>query len=259
MRRITLLTDFGTADGYVAAMKGVIADICPDAVMDDASHDLRQGDVEAAAWALAAYWRLYPAGTVHLIVVDPGVGSDRRALAVQADGRFLVAPDNGLLTPVLDAAERVEAMHALESVEHRRAQVSQTFHGRDVFAPAAAHLAAGLPIERLGAAVQEPVRLEFSSPVVSEGVVLGRVVHVDRFGNLVTDIPADRLPPGATVHVAGRSVGAVRGTYADVERGLPLALIGSSGQLEIAVRDGNAAGVLGVGKGTGVKVGLGIN
>lgn len=253
MARITLLTDFGTADGYVGAMKGVIASIAPDALIDDVSHDIPQGDVHAAAWALAGYWRLYPPGTVHLIVVDPGVGGERRAIAAEADGRLLVAPDNGVLSRALEAAEEVGAVHALEAERYRRPEVSLTFHGRDLFAPAAAHLALGVPIGAVGSAVEDPVRLELTTPVAGGNVVIGRVVHVDRFGNLVSDIPAEQIPSGAVVSVGGRSIGPLRGTYSDVAPGMLLALIGSGGQLEVAVRDGSAHRVLRAERGAPVR------
>lgn len=253
-RRITLLTDFGTVDGYAAAMKGVIASIAPDAVVDDASHDVAQGDVEAAGWALSAYWARYPEGSVHVVVVDPGVGTPRRGLAIRVRGRYVVAPDNGVVTRVLLDGE-LEAAHELLAHEYRLPDTSRTFHGRDIFAPAAAHLASGVDISRLGPAVPDPVRLELSAPVVSDGVVVGRVVHVDRFGNLITDIDRDALPAkDATVTIEGTDVGRVRDTYGDAVAGQPLALIGSSGRLEVAVRDGDAAQRLDCGRGAVVRV-----
>jgi len=139
--RVTLLTDFGTVDGYVAAMKGVVADLAPDAHLDDASHDLPQGDIRAAMWALHRYWRLYPEGTVHLVVVDPGVGTESRALAVRADGRLLVVPDNGVATLVLRDAERWETV-GVTAFQASHGKRSATFHGRDRFAPVAGRLAA---------------------------------------------------------------------------------------------------------------------
>lgn len=252
MRRITLLTDFGTADGYVAAMKGVIASIAPEAIIDDASHDIPPGDVVAASHALERYWDLYPPGTVHVVVVDPGVGSARRAIAVEAEGRYFVAPDNGVLSPVFDAAGT--SIHALEDAAFRRPEVSSTFHGRDVFAPAAAHLARGAPIARLGRPIGDPVRLEAPAAVRDEAGVHGRVVHVDRFGNLITNIPGEWVEHAAEVLVAGRSVGPIRRIYADVSPGELLALVGSAGVVEIAVRDGSAAERLGVRRGTDVRV-----
>jgi S-adenosylmethionine hydrolase len=250
MPRLTLLTDFGTADGYAAAMKGVIAGICPEARIDDAAHDLPAGDVEAAAWALAGYWRLYPPGTVHVVVVDPGVGGARRALALEADRRIVVAPDNGVVTRVLAGVTTWRAA-AITERGYLHEPVSGTFHGRDVFAPAAAHLAQGVPLDRLGPPVTDPVRLAVPEWTPASDGVRGVVVHVDRFGNLITNIPEDRLGAGS-VSIGERELGPVRHSYVDVRSGQPLALVGSAGMLEIAVRDGSAAATLGAGRGTTV-------
>ncbi len=252
MTRITLLTDFGTADGYVGAMKGVMAAICPGAIIDDASHDVTPGDIEDGAWALSRYWREYPAGTVHVAVVDPGVGSARRALAARADGQYLVAPDNGLLTRVLASASRWEAVSILER-RFMREPVSRTFHGRDIFAPAAAHLACGVPLAELGPVVSDPVRLQLPDFTIAPEAVRGAIVHVDRFGNLVTNIPESWIG-GGTVTCRERSLGPVRRRYADVAPGEALALVGSAGTLEISVRDGSAARLLGAQRGDEVVV-----
>jgi hypothetical protein len=251
-RRITLLTDFGGADGYVAAVRGVIASIAPGAAVDDAGHDLAPGDVTAAAWSLARYWQLYPVGTIHLVVVDPGVGSERRSLALEALGRFIVAPDNGCATLVLAevAAARV---HAIENQAFMRHPVSRTFHGRDVFAPVAAHLAIGATLEAIGSPVHDAVRLPLPTPRSTDGLVQGAVVHVDRFGNLVTNLPAERADEFGEIEVEGRTVGPVRATYASVPTGDVLALAGSAGLIEISVRDGDAAALLGVGRGATVR------
>jgi S-adenosylmethionine hydrolase len=251
-RRITLLTDFGTADGYVAAMKGVIAAIVPDALIDDASHDIAPGDVHAAAWVLAGYWRFYPRGTIHVAVVDPGVGSARRALAALADDQLFVAPDNGLLTRVLGAA-RVSNVVAIENERFLRDVRSATFHGRDVFAPVAAHLVRGTSHRELGPVISDPVRLQLPQPNRSGKSIAGVIVHIDRFGNLVTNIPADWIDVQSRVQIGSREL-LVHRTYADVAAGQPLALIGSRDVLEISVRDGNAAAVLSAQRGTSVSV-----
>ncbi len=251
--RITLLTDFGTADGYPAAMRGVIATIAPDAVVDDASHEIAPGDVHAAAFVLPRYARLYPPHTIHVAVVDPGVGSARRALAAAIDAHVYVAPDNGLLTRVLASAASARIV-ALEAEVYRRPAVSATFHGRDIFAPAAAWLARGVPLEDLGPVVDDPVRLALPQPRREHRSVVGAVVHVDRFGNLITNVPGAWLGDGAHVSVEGRPVGTLRHTYADVVPGSLLALIGSDGLLEVAVRDGSAATVLGAGRDAAVLV-----
>ena len=262
MTRITLLTDFGTVDGYVAAMKGVIAARAPGVPIDDATHDTPPGDVAAAAWTLSRYWRLYPEGTVHVVVVDPGVGSERRALAAEADGRLFVAPDNGVLTRVLAEAGDA-AVVSVESAALFRTPVSSTFHGRDVFAPVAAELArraaAGLAVYRealadLGPAVADPVRLPLPHPRRAGDYLAGEVVHVDRFGNLITNVPGEWLAPGARARVGGGPPAPLVRTYADVEPGALAALVGSAGMLEISVRDGSAAERLGVGRGAAVRV-----
>nr|PZN90793.1 MAG: hypothetical protein DIU52_06120 [bacterium] len=260
--RITLLTDFGTADGYVAAMKGVIAARAPGVVVDDASHDVPPGDVAAAAWTLSRYWNLYPPGTVHVVVVDPGVGSERRALAAEVDGRLFVAPDNGVLTWVLAEAGDA-AVVAIEAARLFRTPVSATFHGRDVFAPVAAELArrAGAGPSRfrevladLGPEVADPVRLPLPRPHRGPDHIAGEVIHVDRFGNLITNVPGEWLAPGARIRVAGGSAAPLVRTYADVAPGALAALVGSAGMLEVSVRDGSAAERLGVGRGASVRV-----
>jgi hypothetical protein len=251
--RITLLTDFGTRDGYAAAMRGVIAGITPGTLVDDASHDVPAGDVAAAGWALGNYWRRYPAGTVHLVVVDPGVGSSRRALAAEVEGRFFVAPDNGVLTRVLVDGSGARLVQIVEPA-FMNDVVSATFHGRDVFAPTAAHLATGVALERLGPPVTDPVRLELLVPERSGDTVRGRVVHIDRFGNLITNVPAAWITPRSRVRFAATDLGEVRLTYSDAHIGHAVALIGSSGYLEIGIRDGDAAKMLWKGRGTEVVV-----
>jgi S-adenosylmethionine hydrolase len=237
---ITLLTDFGTADGYVAEVKGVLLSRSPEAVLIDVAHDVAPQDVEAGRLALARYWRKFPPGTVHLAVVDPEVGSNRRALAVESDGRFLVGPDNGLLSPALLLA----GARAVELPIPTGA--APTFHARDVFAPAAALLAAGSPVDGLGAPVSDPVvRRTREARRREDGAVEGTVITVDRFGNAVTNLLAAH---GGTIEFGTLRLPVLR-TYADVAPGTAVALAGSSGLIEIAVRDGSAAALLGVSRG----------
>lgn len=250
--RVTLLTDFGTCDGYVAAMKGVIATRAPGALIDDASHDIPPGDIHAAAWALAGYWRHWPEGTVHVVVVDPGVGSARRGLAAEVEGRFLIGPDNGVFSRVLADAAR-SSIVSIENAAVMRDVVSTTFHGRDIFAPAAAHLAGGGSLHDLGPLIDDPVVFELPRPARQGGSVIGEVVHVDRFGNAITNIPAAIMAGEAAVLIAGQRT-ALRRTYADVESGEICAVIGSSGLLEVSVRDASAAERLGLGRGSVVTV-----
>ncbi len=240
---ITLLSDFGTADGYVAEMKGVLYSMAPETRVVDLSHDIPPHDVELARLTVARYWRRFPAGTIHLVVVDPGVGSSRAALAVSSDDRYLVGPDNGVLSPALLLADA--AVIALPVP----AGASRTFHGRDVFAPAAAALAGGAPLSALGTPHDQPVVRRTPEAVRREdGAVLGEVLAVDRFGNAVTNLVGVR---NGVIAAGGRPV-PVRSTYADVASGAAVALTGSSGLLEIAVRDGNASQVLKLGRGATV-------
>jgi len=245
---VTLLSDFGTRDGFVAAMKGVILEIAPTVQVVDASHDIEPGDVEAAAFVLHQYWRLFPAGTVHLAVVDPGVGTQRRALALAAEDRFVVAPDNGLITRVLRQAPAARCAE-IDTEQYGRSDPSTTFHGRDIFAPAAGHLAAGVPFERIGPAMDDPLLLRLEEPRRSADQIVGRVAHVDHFGNLITDIPAEWVAGRWHVSLAGRDVGALKRTYADVSSGQLLALIGSLGTVEVAARGDSAARATGVARG----------
>lgn len=237
---ITLLTDFGTADGYVAEMKGVLTALAPGAPIVDATHDIPPQDVEAGRLALARYWRRFPAGTVHVAVVDPGVGSTRPAIAVESDGRFLVGPDNGVLSPALLAGTaRVVRLHESPGA-------APTFHGRDVFAPVAAALALGASLTSVGEPHHDPiVRRTPEAKRLADGRVEGVIITVDRFGNCVTNIVGARV---TRVEVAGRML-PMRRTYADVEPGQAAAITGSSGLVEIAVRDGNAAVSLGIRRG----------
>jgi S-adenosylmethionine hydrolase len=240
---VTLLTDFGTADGYVAEMKGVLLALAPEAMLVDVSHDVPPHDVETGRLALARYWRRFPEGTIHVCVVDPGVGSSRAALAVESDGRWLVGPDNGLLSPaLLIAGSRAVSLSVPQ-------QASATFHGRDVFVPAAAALLAGTSLDALGHPVLAPVvRRTPEARRREDGSIAGEVITVDRFGNAITNCLGLR---GGSIEVAGHTLAIVR-TYADTAPGAPTALCGSNGLIEIAVRDGNAAALLGVGRGTGV-------
>jgi S-adenosyl-L-methionine hydrolase (adenosine-forming) len=252
MSRVTLLTDFGTRDGYVGAVKAVIATVFPGVRIDDVSHALAPGDVSGAALALGRYWDRYPSGTVHLAVVDPGVGTGRRALAVEADRRLLVAPDNGVLSRVFEAAARFRVVEIVNP-EYTLPDPSRTFHGRDVFAPVAAFLARGVHLSRFGPVVDDPVVI--GEPDVEEegDALVGRVVSQDRFGNLVTNLPGGSLETASGVEVEGRSIPVVR-TYAEGESRQVVALVNSDGRLEVAARGSSAAKILNAGVGTLVRV-----
>jgi len=248
---VTLTTDFGTADGYVGAMKGVLHRRAPGVVIVDVSHAIPRHDVAAGAHALATAAPWFPPGTVHVAVVDPGVGTGRRGVVVEAGGQIFVGPDNGLFALVAPAPDSV---HEIAAAEFRAGRVSPTFHGRDVFAVAAARLACGAAPSQAGPAVEPAglVRLG-GGPHGSDGG--NRVVHVDGFGNLITDAAA--AGEGASVWVGGRAIGPLRRTFADVAPGELVAYVGSSGTVEVAVREGSAAAVLGVGRGAAIAVGVG--
>jgi hypothetical protein len=241
---ITLCTDFGLQDGYVAAMKGVMLSIAPHARLIDISHEITHQSIQEGAFVLRSAYEFFPPGTVHLVVVDPGVGSERRAVAVQAGKHLFVAPDNGVLVYVLRREKEVEAV-SLTNLAYWREEISETFHGRDIFAPVAAHLARGVPLRDLGEPIDELVQVELSVPQRrGEGAIIGHVIHVDGFGNAVTDIPASMLQGGHWRVVAGDArIGGLSSTYALVAKGELLALIGSHGFLEIAVREGSATRV----------------
>ncbi|MCE5272537.1 SAM-dependent chlorinase/fluorinase [bacterium] len=247
---ITLLTDFGTRDGYVGALKGVLLTLCPAAQLVDITHEIGPGDIAEAAFVLESCCNFFPAGTVNLTVVDPGVGSHRRALALQSGGRWYVGPDNGVFEPLLSAGW--SECRELTSPEHRRSEVSATFHGRDIFAPAAAFLAAGGEQSHLGPPVADPQRLAAPArPECAQGCLAGQVVHVDRFGNLITDIPLAEVrafcpePSDLVVELAGRSLTGLHTHYAQAAAGELLALTGSHGRLEIGANRASAANLLG--------------
>ena len=240
---IALLTDFGTADGYVAEMKGVLLSRSPGVNIVDVSHDIPPQDIEAARLSLARYWRRFPKGTVHIVVVDPGVGSERAALAVESGGHFLVGPDNGVLSPALFAPDAQVVSLPIPQ------NASFTFHGRDVFAPAAASIAAGTPVNELGEYWPSPVRKRTAEAAKrSDGAIVGEVLTIDRFGNALTNL-VTRV--GGSVLVNDQLLPIVR-TYADVNIGEMVALVGSSGFIEIAVRNGNASARLQLQRGSEV-------
>ena len=240
---VTLLTDFGLADGYVAAMKGVMLGIYPGAQLIDVSHEVEPQNIQAGAFLLQAHYRYFPAGTVHVAVVDPGVGSARPAVACYAGGHYFVAPDNGLLDFCIDWAD-LQTVRLTQKKFWCHA-VSSTFHGRDIFAPVAAHLARGEPLAQLGEPFELQRKLAIAAPHITGKTLHGQVAYIDRFGNLVSNISTQRLQEFSqgqpiTVMLDGNLIGGRRQTYADVPPHAPLALFGSFGFLEIGVNLGNA-------------------
>ena len=262
---VTLLTDFGTRDAFVGIMKGVILGVNPRARLVDLTHDIEPQDLRAGALVLRSAVRYFPRRTVHLAVVDPGVGSARRAIAIATPHAFLVGPDNGVLAPAA-LALGIKRAHTIDverltAVKILRQPVSATFHGRDVFAPVAAHLSAGLPVQSLGPATGGIEELALPACRTSAGKIAGEVIHVDRFGNLVTNIAAGDLrqlngfsPAHLSVSIAAMRIRGLVPAYAAVAEGGVLAIIDSWGQLEIAVRGGSAAQRLAADRGSPVQV-----
>lgn len=255
---VALLTDFGTRDPYVAAMKGVVLSICPDVTLVDLTHDIPPHDVRAGARTLASCYAYYPAGTIFVAVVDPGVGTARRGIAVDVGDYRLVGPDNGVLGAVCDERPPRKIVE-LTDRKFQRPTVSRTFEGRDRFAPAAAWLAKGTAVTALGRAVPELTRLDWPAPVVTGEGIAGEVASVDRFGNLISNIgrPAldallrdGRVEIRLGVHEIPRLVA----TYAEAAAGEICALVGSTDHLEIAVNGASAAGHFAAGTGTPVTV-----
>lgn len=241
MRCITLLTDFGTADGYVGELKGVLFAAAPAAQVVDITHDVTAHDIELGRLAVARYWRRFPEGTVHIAVVDPGVGSERAALAVASDGRFLVGPDNGVLSPAL----LLPGARAIRLPVPRGA--SPTFHGRDVFAPAAANLSNGVPFDSLGEPAHDPVIHRTPEPHrTPSGDIAGQVIAIDRFGNAITNLLGGLR--GGDLVVGSRVLPQKR-TYSELRDGEAGAVVGSAGLIEIVVREGRASDALGLKRG----------
>ena len=257
MRIITLTTDFGTEDWFVGTMKGVIASINPRATVVDITHAIPGGDVRAGAFALAASYKYFPQGSVHVAIVDPGVGSKRRAIAIQTERYSFVGPDNGVLS-FASRGERIKAVRALENETYFLKPISQTFHGRDVFAPVAAHLARGVSTAKFGPATRNFVRLDWPEANVHRGSIEGEVIYIDKFGNSITNIPASTVARLGDEHFEifkGRKrICPIRTHYQSVPARQAVAVPGSSGYLEIAVNGGNASAMLGLRVGNRVTI-----
>jgi len=252
---VSLLTDYGLADTYVGQLKGAILSICPTARLVDLTHVVPPQDVRTGAFLLWTATEAFPPGSIHLAIVDPGVGTSRRAVAAQsARGDVFVGPDNGLLGPALDRLGGATCVVELTNSRFWRPAVSLTFHGRDIFGPVAGHLAKGVPLTQLGSALE---RLErpFAIPLPRRTAdeIEGEILHVDGFGTLITNIPGKLVSAAFTVDLKGQRIHGHQGApFESVLRGLPLAIVGSQGLLEIAVREGNAAAVFGARVGDGV-------
>lgn len=244
---VTLTSDFGTSDHYVGAMKGAVALVAPTVRVIDITHEIPSFDIAEGAFAIAQAYAFFPAGSVHVVVVDPGVGTARRPIAVAVAGHVFVGPDNGVFAQVLEGecfeARRIDARHGL-------AALSRTFHGRDLFAPAAGRLAAGLPFEAVGPPCSE-LRLPRSA---AGGAGLGRALHVDRYGNVVTSFRESDLAACEGLAVGEREIRRRASSYATAPAGEPFLIVGSSGYVEISVNRGSAATVLAIRAGTEVRL-----
>jgi S-adenosylmethionine hydrolase len=255
---ITLLSDFGTRDPYVAAMKGVILSIQPEAILVDLTHEVPPQDIVAGAFLLAGAAPFFPPRTIHLAVVDPGVGTQRRALVAKARGQFWVGPDNGLFHLVFLESSAPDIV-SLENPHYFRESVSLTFHGRDIFAPVAAYLSHGTPLDAFGSPLSDPVALPWPQSTYTPEAVRGEIVYVDGFGNLVSNIRGSDLMAwlgqGTYAVILGSlTLKGLTRTYGDAAPKEFLALVGSHGYLEIACAQGNAARRLGMGKGRSLAV-----
>jgi S-adenosylmethionine hydrolase len=246
---ITLTTDFGLSDPFVGIMKGVIFGIAPGAQIVDITHGIRSYDVLEGAFLIQSAYRYFPEGTVHLVVVDPGVGSPRRPIAAAAHGQFFVAPDNGVLSSVF-----VDQVHHITNRSLFLNSVGQTFHGRDIFSPVAAHLAGGTPIASVGPRILDFMKKQLPMPRPLGDKVLGTVLHVDKFGNIITNLRRKDLASGFTIRVAGLPITHFYSNFSEAEPGQLFALEGSTGFIELALNQGSAADKLKVGRGTEIEV-----
>jgi S-adenosyl-L-methionine hydrolase (adenosine-forming) len=254
---ITLTTDFGTADGYVGAVRGVILSICPQAVIVDITHEIPPQDVAHAAFSLHSAARYYPPGTIHLAVVDPGVGTDRRHICVTSGDQVFIGPDNGLFSPFM--GEDATVIELAEN-EFWLEAISLTFHGRDIFGPVAAHLGCGVEPGKLGPEIQDPVLLASWKNVIRPGRLEGAIVHIDHFGNCMTSFTPDQIESMGPFSIwmpgngSAPESGIIRNTYADVDLGEACWLVGSVGLVELAVNGGNAEQTFGIERGDPVMI-----
>ncbi len=251
---ITLTTDFGTQDAYVASMKGVILGINPGATIVDICHSIEPHNVTQAAFVIGTAYDYFPKDTIHVVIVDPGVGSQRRAIALKIPRASFVAPANGVLSYVIDTSPEKPQIVALTNPKFWRHPVSITFHGRDIFAPVAAHLSLGVPLDEFGEVITSPFTFPVPHPRMgANGKLIGHIIHIDRFGNLITNIKKEDLPSGKLcLEIAGQRIESLSTSYAEGDK--LLVVLGSSGHLEIAMKNGSAAGLLGAKIGDEVRI-----
>jgi len=258
---ITLLTDFGDRDYFVASMKGVILAINPAARIVDLSHQIAPHAIAETAHFLKSCYHYFPEGTIHVIVIDPGVGTARRALLVSTARYFFIAPDNGLLSGVLEREMHVE-IRQIENAQYRLASTGSTFDGRDVFAPAAAWLSKGVPFASFGRSIHDPVRCPESVPEWNNGELVGRIEYVDRFGNLISNVTAKHLEevrsiakhPTVRIRIGGHTIEGLVASYEESADDRPCALINSDAYVEIILKQASASRILGIGRGEKLTV-----
>jgi S-adenosylmethionine hydrolase len=253
MKTITLTTDFGDGSSYVAAMKGAILAVNPSVRLLDLIHRLPPQDLVAAAYFLCDALPWFPPGTIHVVVVDPGVGTDRKLLCVEWAGQIILVPDNGCWTPLLSPADHARVT-CLENRRFWRSEISATFHGRDILAPAAGHLSCEVAPAELGPRLENWVHLTLPQPVATATGFRGEIVIVDSFGNLMSNVGRRLISPGARVSIGGQLITRLVKTYGDAEPGTLVALIGSSGRLEVALVNGSAAARLGLARGAPIEI-----
>jgi S-adenosyl-L-methionine hydrolase (adenosine-forming) len=242
-RIITLTTDFGNRDHYVGSMKGVIYNINPDVTITDITHEIPAHDVFSAAFTLRSFVPYFPKETIHIVVVDPGVGSVRKPIALEADEKFFVGPDNGVFTYVILESESFRA-YEISNPKYFLSRVSFTFHGRDIFAPAAAHLSLGVSIGDFGERLLNPFMLEIKEPDIGQEEIIGEVIYEDTFGNLITNIPGSMVDSNSRLYVCDILITGVSKSYSEASEGELLAVIGSSGFIELSVNRGRAADLI---------------
>ncbi len=243
---ITLCTDFADQDSFVGSMKGVILAIYPSATIIDITHQIPRHQIKSGAYILSTYYHLFPEGTIHVCIVDPGVGSSRKPIVVETNRYAFVAPDNGVLSYVYQRCRSWQAF-AIDNKQWMREDVSQTFHGRDIFAPVAAHLASGESTQKAGPKLTNPIRFDIAGPIISEHYVEGVVIHVDTFGNIITNIPNSALMKKTFRLLAGQyTITRLSRTYQDGSPDILVALPGSMGTIELAVNQGNATRLTGL-------------
>jgi S-adenosylmethionine hydrolase len=258
MTTITLITDFGLSDGHVGAMKGVMHSIAPDVTLFDISHNIPPQDIHHGGYVLMTAYAYWPANTIHVIVVDPGVGTERRAVAVSTERGTFIAPDNGVLSYVL-VRDRVISAVSLTNQDYWHHPVSPVFHGRDIFGPAAAHLAAGVSLPRLGDPIDPEQLVTFSVPMPhrhADGHITAHIQHIDTFGNCTTDVPGDWVRARASwkVYVQAQVIEGIEHTFGDVPEGELVALVDSAGFVAVAVRNGSAADALELSMGSPIEL-----